>query len=94
MRGDYPEATLRLMAQCNVRTHTREQEPEGSGGDRTGMTKPKMRTAPRKVVNGRGRGGLNKKPVTIHGKTYASMLDARKALKIGYASILRQMEKP
>ena len=94
MRGDIPEPALRLLAECNVRTHTREQAPEGSSGDRTGMTKPKLRTKPAKVVNGRGRGGLNKKPVTIHGKTYASMLDARKALKIGYASILRQMEKP
>jgi len=84
------------MAQLPTRTHTQERPPERGESMRsnhwnTGRTgrppKPVIRTAPAKIVNGKGRGGANRQALQIEGKTYSSLTAARRALGIGHDTL-------
>lgn len=87
MKGDIPIAALRLMAQGRVHTHTQQRGPERGEARRIWLPKPKVRTKPAKVINGRGRGGANKRAIVIDGTTFKSMTLARAHYRVGRKTI-------
>ena len=75
MTGDLPEAAIRLASELPSRTHewSPPKHPTVAGRER--------------VITGKGRGGNNRKPITLMGRTFATVKEARETLKIGNGTI-------
>ena len=77
MRGDIPEAALRLCAVLPVRTHQRKESVAAST----------MSMRRRRVIDGIDGEFVQAKPVKIRGKTYRTIAEARSALKVSTQTI-------
>lgn len=73
------EAHFRLCCTLSHRTH--EWSPP----------QPRKTMNGKRIVTGRGRGGNNRKPITIGKRVYETMKEARDKLKIGNAAIMRMI---
>jgi len=82
MRDDICEAAFRLSCALPCVTHRRDMGPQRGENMRKkhwndGKRKPTAANpAIKKVITGRGRGGMNKKPFTVRGRTYNGINEA------------------
>jgi hypothetical protein len=94
MKGDLHPAALRLSQQLPSRTHIAKvrnpQSPQANPWSRIGDA---ARVRRPKVITGRGRGGLNRRPMLIEGVRYDSMREATKATGRSYKTIYKWLDE-
>lgn len=92
MKGDLNPAALRLLQSLPVRTHTSgdASTPARNAWSRLGDG-IRAASARKRILTGRGRGGLNARGIRCKGRNYPSLKAATRALDVSNTTIYNML---